>query len=156
MHEELHEGPLGPEHLEAALALDQACFAGLWSRSQWLQELEDTGRPGVGLFRQQQLLALATGWLVVDELHITAVAVAPLWRRRGLGGRAVHSLLARARAQGADRATLEVASSNAAALALYAALGFRQAGVRHGYYRNGDDALIQWRNLSQAQGAGNR
>jgi ribosomal-protein-alanine N-acetyltransferase len=48
---------------------------------------------------------------------------------------------------GAVHATLEVAASNAAAVALYAALGFQSAGVRRGYYRNGDDALIQWLRL---------
>ena len=152
----LHEAPLLPQHLEACLALDQVCFAGLWSASQWLQELDDPGRPGVGLFHQQELLALATGWLVVDELHITAVAVSPCWRRRGLGRRVLIALLDRARQLGAERATLEVASSNPAAVGLYAALGFRQAGIRHGYYRNGDDALIQWRNLTRQPGAGNR
>jgi ribosomal-protein-alanine N-acetyltransferase len=154
--EELHEALLGPEHVAACLDLDRACFAGLWSESQWLRELEDMQRPGIGLFLGDDLLALASGWLVVDELHITAVAVAPAWRQRGLGRRALVALLQRGREQGAERATLEVATSNAAARALYAAAGFREAGVRHGYYRNGDDALIQWRNLTREPGAGNR
>ena len=154
--EELREAPLGAEHLAACMALDQACFAGLWSETHWLRELEDPRRPGVGVFHGEELLALATGWLVVEELHVTAVGVAPAWRRRGLGRRALAGLLGRARELGAERATLEVAATNPAARALYAGAGFREAGIRHGYYRNGDDALIQWRNLTWDAGAGNR
>ena len=48
-------------------------------------------------------------------------------------------------------ATLEVAASNGAALALYGRCGFSTAGIRRGYYRNGDDALVQWRRLHDAQ-----
>ncbi|MFM7265905.1 MAG: GNAT family N-acetyltransferase [Cyanobium sp.] len=156
MPEDLRLAPLGAEHLAACLALDRACFSGLWSESQWLRELEDPRRPGMGVFLDGTLLALASGWLVVDELHITVVAVGPAWRRRGLGRRALAALLEQGRALGAQRATLEVGAGNSAARALYAGAGFREAGVRHGYYRNGDDALIQWRNLTREAGAGNR
>ena len=141
-------GDLSPEHLEACVALDAAALGGLWSREQLRLELEAAGRPGAGLWQQGQLVAMACGWLVVDELHITLVAVAPERRRQGLGRRVLEDLLRRGRAGGASRATLEVAAANGAALALYGACGFRQAGVRRGYYRNGDDALIQWVNLT--------
>jgi ribosomal-protein-alanine N-acetyltransferase len=59
----------------------------------------------------------------------------------------VGGLLAGAARQGAGRATLEVASGNAAALALYRSLGFREAGRRPAYYRTGAAALIQWLRL---------
>mgnify|MGYP003330789341 CR=1 FL=1 len=59
----------------------------------------------------------------------------------------MQALLQEAAGQGAQHATLEVAASNEAAQALYAAAGFRTAGVRRAYYRNGDDALIQWMRL---------
>jgi ribosomal-protein-alanine N-acetyltransferase len=142
---------LAPGHLEACLALDAAALGGLWSRAQWQRELEEPGRPAVGLWQQGQLVAMACGWLIVDELHITLVAVAPERRRQGLGRQVLEALLRRAQADGASRATLEVAAANGAARALYGACGFRQAGVRRGYYRNGDDALIQWVNLAAAE-----
>ncbi len=154
--EPLREAELSEGDLRACLALDRAALGGLWSAEQWRRELEDGRRPGVGLFHGQELLALATGWLVVDELHITAVAVAPAWRRRGLGRRALTALLRRAREQGAAWATLEVAAANQPARHLYTALGFREAGVRHRYYSNGDDALIKWLNLSREGSTGNR
>ena len=133
--------------LTQVLELDQRALGGLWSEAQWRTELADPRRPGVGLRQGEVLQALACGWLVVDELHITAVAVDPGVRRCGLGTQALEGLLLEARRQGAVRATLEVAAGNPAALGLYARLGFATAGIRRGYYRNGDDALIQWRRL---------
>ena len=99
------------------------------------------------LWQADTLLAMASGWLVVDELHITLVAVAPGQRRQGLGRQVLEALFEHARQQGARHATLEVAATNAAAVGLYRSLGFQDAGLRRGYYRNGDDALIQWLRL---------
>ena len=143
----LRQGPLGAEHLEACLALDRSSLGGLWGRDQWQRELLEPRRPGVGLWHGEELVAMASGWLVVDELHITLVAVAPEQRRRGLGRQVLQALLRSASQQGARHATLEVATENAAPVALYRGLGFRDAGLRRGYYRNGDDALIQWLRL---------
>jgi ribosomal-protein-alanine N-acetyltransferase len=139
--------PLVPADAPDCLALDRAALGGLWNLEQWQRELEEEGRPGLGLRQGPELLAMASGWLVVDELHITLVAVAPDQRRRGLGRRVLQELMDAGRARGASRATLEVAAGNGAGIALYGALGFRTAGIRHGYYRNGEDALIQWVNL---------
>jgi ribosomal-protein-alanine N-acetyltransferase len=143
---------LGLAQLQPCLELDQRALGGLWTESQWRSELEDPRRPCWGLVEGGQLLALACGWLVVDELHITAVAVDPARQRQGLGRRVLELLLERAAAAGAAHATLEVAASNGAAVALYGGCGFSTAGVRRAYYRNGDDALVQWRRLHDAQG----
>jgi ribosomal-protein-alanine N-acetyltransferase len=109
----------------------------------------------VGLRQQGELLALACGWLVLDELHITAVAVAPARRRQGLGRQVLALLLKRGQGLGAIRATLEVGRANVEARALYGWFGFQEAGVRRAYYRNGEDALIQWLNLAKTTGWGN-
>ena len=101
----------------------------------------------MGLVSEQGLIALACGWLVLDELQIGAVAVMPDQRRQGHGERALRALLQEAGRRGALNATLEVSSSNTAATALYQRCGFATAGIRRGYYRNGDDALIQWLRL---------
>lgn len=142
---------LGPGQIEACLALDRRSLGGLWSTSQWQAELADPARPVLGLLQGEQLWALASGWLILDELHITAVAVDPRRRRRGLGRRVLEGLLEEGRQRGAERATLEVASGNDAARGLYRALGFREAGIRRGYYRNGEDALIEWLDLRSRQ-----
>jgi len=141
---------LGPADLEDCHQLDQCSLGGLWSRDQWARELEEPQRPCMGLRVAGQLVAMACGWLVVDELHITAVAVLPEQRQQGLGSQVLQALLQRAHALGAQHATLEVAAGNSPALALYARQGFTTAGVRRGYYRNGEDALIQWRRVQGA------
>ena len=87
---------------------------------------------------------MAWGRMIIDELHISLVAVAPSQRRRGLGRLTLEQLLRVSRQEGVRAATLEVGSRNGAARSLYAAAGFQTVGVRSGYYRNGDDALIQW------------
>ena len=143
--------PLLASDLAAVLALDQQALGGFWSPAQWQSELEDPRRPGCGLWCSRALLAMASGWLVVDELHITLVATDPAHRRQGLGRRVLLALLNQALQLGAARATLEVAAGNQAALSLYGRLGFSVAGVRRGYYRNGDDALIQWIRLDPSQ-----
>ncbi len=129
--------------LEACSALDEAVLGGLWSSAQWHRELEDDRRICLGLVRDEALVGVACGWLVVDELQITVLAVDPGHRRQGNGRTLLHSLLQRARQDGAVHATLEVASDNKAAINLYARCGFRSAGRREGYYRDGRDALIQ-------------
>ncbi len=141
--------PLTPADLEACLGLDAAALGGLWSDQQWHAELAAAERPGLGLWQGRALVGLACGWLVVDELHITVVAVDPAHRRGGLGRQLLEALLAEAVGRGARHATLEVAADNGPAQALYRALGFETAGVRRRYYRNGQDALIQWRRIGR-------
>lgn len=136
--------PLGPPDLQDCLTLDRLALGGLWTEEQWLKELQEQLRPVMGWRNGEgELLALASAWLVADELHITAVAVHPSHRRQGLGRCVLEALLSAARTNGVGLATLEVSSANGAAIALYASLGFSQVAIRRGYYRSGDDALIQ-------------
>ena len=142
-----HPTLLTPAQLEQCWQLDQRALGGLWSREQWHRELSEPLRPCLGLIDGERLLAVACGWLVLDELQITAVAVDPLERRRGLGLQVLRALLSTGQEQGASKATLEVAAANAPAVALYRRCGFTTAGIRRAYYRNGDDALVQWMDL---------
>lgn len=144
---------LSPGDLQACLALDQQSLQGLWSPAQWRTELADPNRPGVGLWQAEQLLAMACGWLVLDELHITLIAVAPWRRRQGLGRQVLTALLEEGGRRGARRATLEVAAGNSGALALYRSTGFETAGRRRSYYRSGEDAVIQWLRLPAGEDA---
>ena len=135
--------------MPACVDLDQRCLGGLWNEEQWHRELAEPKRLCLGLIERGRLLGLACGWLVADELHITAVAVDPGRRRRGLGRSLLDALLQRARMEGARHATLEVASDNTAAAGLYDSHGFQTAGCRRNYYRDGRDALIRWCRLTQ-------
>lgn len=86
------------------------------------------------------------GRVTVDEAELLTIAVAPDARRRGLGRALVQAFEQTAVSRGASQAFLEVAATNAAAIALYRAAGFEQVGLRPGYYRDADgnriDALV--------------
>jgi ribosomal-protein-alanine N-acetyltransferase len=81
--------------------------------------------------------------LVLDEVHVMNVAVAPRHRRQGLARWLLAFAMGKLWREGAERCLLEVRAGNAEALALYESLGFRRLGVRRGYYREPpDDALV--------------
>jgi ribosomal-protein-alanine N-acetyltransferase len=88
---------------------------------------------------------------VAEEAELLTLAVHPAARRRGIGRRLVDAFLTDAAARGAKRAFLEVAASNAPALALYAASGFSETGRRPRYFIRPDatreDALVLSRAL---------
>jgi ribosomal-protein-alanine N-acetyltransferase len=150
---------LSIDDLPPCCELDRLALGGLWTPLQWRRELEDPDRLCLG-FQQEHaeedapraLAALASGSVIHDELHVSVVAVHPGRRRQGLGRRVLEALVRQGRLLGCLRATLEVAEANGAARSLYAALGFRTAGRRRSYYRNGDDALIQWLEMSSWPG----
>ncbi|MFB2880794.1 ribosomal protein S18-alanine N-acetyltransferase [Floridanema aerugineum] len=94
-----------------------------------------------------RLLAMGCQWAILDEAHITIVAVSPEYQHQGLGQAMLLALLSRARQRGLERATLEVKASNQPAISLYEKFGFKLAGRRRGYYQDtGEDALILWLN----------
>lgn len=77
-----------------------------------------------------------------DEVEILNIAVAPQWRRAGLGSRLLKHALEEARAEGAQRVFLEVRESNRAAIALYMRHGFQAAGRRENYYAAPAEAAL--------------
>ena len=84
-------------------------------------------------------------WLMVDEAHVTSVAVHPQFRGQGLGELLMLSLMEVALRLNARFVTLEVRVSNTVARKLYEKLGFRQAGIRPRYYTdNNEDAVVMW------------
>ena len=84
-------------------------------------------------------------WLNLEEGHITAIAVHPDQRGRGIGELLLLGLLDQAYDLGAEQLTLEVRVSNTVAQRLYVKYGFRGHGERKRYYTdNGEDALIMW------------
>jgi ribosomal-protein-alanine N-acetyltransferase len=102
-------------------------------------------RPGPGPSPNgaRPVVGYAGYWFVVDEAHISTIAVHPEWRGRGVGEHLLVHLLGQALDLGAVAATLEVRVSNTAAQNLYRKYGFEQVGRRRRYYRdNGEDALL--------------
>jgi ribosomal-protein-alanine N-acetyltransferase len=82
-------------------------------------------------------------WMIAGEAHVSTLAVATAWRKRGLGELLLWSMLGRAAAMGAFEATLEVRVTNEGAQKLYQKYGFETVGRRRRYYQdNGEDAWI--------------
>lgn len=93
-------------------------------------------------------------WRVADELEILFVATDPAYRRRGVGRALVGAALEEAGGEGVARVLLEVAGRNEAARGLYGAMGFREEGVRRGYYSDGDDAVLMGRGVGPGREGG--
>ncbi|AFY46029.1 ribosomal-protein-alanine acetyltransferase [Nostoc sp. PCC 7524] len=139
---------LTSEDLSVILELDQACFGGLWTMEGYQRELDSPNSDLLGIFAphsSRKLLGMGCFWSILEEAHITIVAVHPQYHRRGLGQALLYFLLKTASDRGLERATLEVRASNLAAISLYQKFGFKTAGRRRRYYQdNGEDALILW------------
>ena len=93
----------------------------------------------------RRIVGYAGLWLMVDEAHITTIAVHPKYRGRGLGELLLLRMIDTAEEVGARWLTLEVRKSNTVAQALYHKYTFKEMGVRRRYYSDdGEDALIMW------------
>lgn len=92
------------------------------------------------------LIGLGCLWAILEEAHITILAIHPRFQGQGLGQALLWALLTKAHYRQLERATLEVRDSNLAAVSLYNKFGFKEAGRRKRYYKDtGEDALIMWR-----------
>lgn len=138
---ELTIRPLTPDLLDGVLTVEQNAFAKPWSREQFLGELASDATRYYVAFAGNQVVGYAGCWLIVDEVHITNIAVHSSFCRQGIGGRLLSHLEAQTAAEGADYYTLEVRRGNLAAQALYQSHGFAVAGERKRYYGD-EDALI--------------
>ena len=136
------------ENLNDCLALDEIALKGLWSKNQWRNELSEPHKLCLGIFECSKIIALGCAHVVIDELHLTAIAVHPKYRRRGFAKKILSSLFLKAIEANCTRATLEVKSDNLKAIDLYSSFGFTTTGCRSNYYKNGADALIQWKSLN--------
>lgn len=125
--------PLGPDDVEAVLALEARSSARPWTRTAVLGELEGEGRQPWGVAGSEGWVAWLALRFVVDEAWIHQVLVDPAARRQGLGGVLVERGQASARAWRVPL-WLEVREGNVAARALYAGRGFVEVARRPGYY----------------------
>jgi len=131
--------------LETVAAIEAATFARPWSLESFEQELtrNKVARYLVCVGEDGQVVGYAGAWIVLDESHITNIAVAEKWRGQGAGKALTRSLLQYLSNLGAAYATLEVRLSNARAISLYEGLGFVKVGKRKKYYEdNGEDAWL--------------
>ena len=138
--------PMEPSDLPAAMEIDALCLPKPWSEVVWREELESPFGLYLVLEEGGEIFGQIGVRHILDELHITTLAVRPERRRQGYARTLIGAALAafpRAR-----RVHLEVRPSNAAALALYEALGFARTGLRRRYYGD-EDALLMTLDLEE-------
>ena len=95
-----------------------------------------------------RLLSFGGFWKILDEAHITNVAVHPDFRGQGIGEFTMRNLMIAAMQEDCRWMTLEVRVSNLTAQGLYKKLGFKVAGERPHYYENDEAAVIMWLQLN--------
>lgn len=144
------------DDIPQVLEIERASFSNPWSENSFRSELTQNEHSYFFVAEENnQVLGVLGYWFIIDECHISTVAVRPEWRRRGVGQSLLSYALAQGVKQGALMATLEVRLSNAAAIDLYQKFGFKIVGQRKHYYRdNGEDALIMTAEPIQLLSAG--
>ncbi|MHB1842779.1 MAG: ribosomal protein S18-alanine N-acetyltransferase [Sulfobacillus sp.] len=133
--------------LTQVLEIEHLSYPTPWSRRAFVSELtENAYAHYLAAKSGSRLVGYVGMWLVLDEAHITNVAVHPTVRHRGVGRLLMETAIDLTEEHGCRTITLEVRRTNQVAQTLYRSLGFQMTGVRKGYYTdNGEDALIMVR-----------
>lgn len=144
--------PMTFQDIPQVVDIEKKSFPTPWSSFAFTCELLDNDFAWylVLTTREDQAHILGYGgmWIIIDEAHITNIALEPSSRGRGWGRFLMEEMIKLAKEKGAQRMTLEVRVSNKQAQKLYKKLGFAEAGIRPGYYiDNCKDALIMWLEL---------
>lgn len=135
------------EDIDRVCEIENLSFTTPWSRESFEAELTKNKLARYIVAKIDGEVAAYGGmWVVLDEGHITNIAVHPDYRGRKIGEKLVRALLQTAKDNNASSVTLEVRATNEAARRLYKRLGFEDSGIRKGYYADtGDDAIIMWK-----------
>lgn len=131
--------------IDGVVMVENQSFTSPWSRQSFYDELKNQLAHYLLAVMEDTVIGYVGMWLIIDEAHITNVAVLPRYRKLGIGKCIMQKALDIAKARGAVSMTLEVRPSNTPAMALYKKLGFEHAGVRKNYYEDTqEDAIIMW------------
>ena len=146
MSESIIVRPMVMTDVDGVMAVEHDSFLTPWSRSAFEEELAQNRLARYIVAEENgAIVGYAGTWLVINEAHVTNVAVSSQRRREGIGRLLMQKLMELARDNDMESMTLEVRVSNAAARHLYQQLGFVEAGIRKNYYsETKEDALILW------------
>ena len=117
-----------------------------WSKSSFYDEMSNNlAKYYVAKTSSGELVGYAGTWHIIDEGHITTIAVKKDYLRNHIGEAIIHKIIEDCYNDGVKYLTLEVRVSNEPAIKLYQKYGFQSLGTRKGYYQdNNEDALIMW------------
>ncbi len=146
----LRISPMTAADIRTVMRIEALSFSTSWPPSAFTSELSDNklayyfvGR--VGDAPSEPIVAYGGLWVILEDSHITTVAVHPDWRGRSYGEEIFVHLLHEAIARGASWITLEARESNTIAQSLYRKYGFTIVSTRRAYYSdNGENAVVMW------------
>ena len=141
------------EHIEQLADLEKLCFSVPWTEQQLSSQLKDEQHEFIAaLDTKETILGYVGMTCVLDEGYISNVAVSPACRREGIGDALIDALDMIAQQRRLSFMTLEVRTSNTAAIALYTKHGFRVVGRRKNYYDlPKEDAILMTKYLESRQ-----
>ncbi|WP_245959525.1 ribosomal protein S18-alanine N-acetyltransferase [Neobacillus piezotolerans] len=134
------------EDIDQILIVEHESFTLPWSREAFYNELNHNQYAVyIVLEDDGKIIGYGGVWIVLDEAHITNIAILPQYRGRKLGEALLKKVLEVAMEKGAETATLEVRVSNTPARSLYRKMGFQEGGIRKKYYTdNQEDGIVMW------------
>lgn len=134
------------DDIDDVVEIEHQSFSLPWSREAFEAEVCDNDLAVYLIMTSgKQVIGYGGMWIILDEAHVTNIAILPSYRGKGLGKILLNAMIKAAKGQGAQSMTLEVRAGNIVAQKLYAGFGFKNCGVRPGYYTdNREDALIMW------------
>jgi [ribosomal protein S18]-alanine N-acetyltransferase len=137
------------EDIPEILIIEREAFTMPWTEEAFRNELTHNHFAKYMVMELEgRIIGYAGLWAIVDEAHVTNIALLEKYRGRKWGERLLDELMKTASYLGMKSITLEVRVSNEVAQNLYRKKGFRSAGTRKGYYSdNREDALIMWADL---------
>jgi len=135
--------PMTADDVEAILGLERSIFPTPWTEGILRDELAADRRTYLVAEEGGEIVGYGGVMIVLEDAHITNLAVDPAARGRGVAKRLFLDLAEGALDDGAEHLTLEVRMSNLDARRLYSRFGFAPVGIRKDYYVD-EDALIMW------------
>lgn len=139
------------EDIDQVLDIERETFPIPWSKSAFEKEIAENQ---LAVYLVAELDSKIAGyggfWKIMDEAHVTNIAVKNEYRGKGVGDAIVMGIVGYCDMFGIPYITLEVRASNTVAQNLYKKHGFKSGGIRPKYYtNNNEDALIMWRNKEE-------
>lgn len=135
------------EHVNEVSELEKMCFYTPWTKKDFIKEItENKLAIYIVAIDDKKVVGYAGMWHIVDEGHITNVAVMPEYQHYGIGNKLVEKLIEISIEKNIVGLTLEVRMGNLSAQKLYTKFGFKPQGIRKRYYSDtGEDAIIMWK-----------
>lgn len=134
--------------IDGVFEVEKNCFEHHWSKDSLKKELINENARYLVAKLCGKIVGYVGIWLILDEGHITNVAVHSDYRGQKIGDKLVQALVDLCKENNINSMTLEVRVSNIVAQNLYKKYGFKLAGIRKEYYSdNKEDAVVMWNDI---------